>query len=37
MYKSNDTIYKTNFEAGKAKEIYANYHGDPYLFKHNIY
>ena len=30
--KSNETIYETDFEAGKVKEIYANYHGDPYSF-----
>jgi hypothetical protein len=32
MSKSNETIYETDFEAGKVKEIYANYHGDPYSF-----
>ena len=32
MTKSNETIYETDFEAGKVKEIYANYHGDPYSF-----
>jgi hypothetical protein len=32
MSKSNETIYEGNFEAGKVKEIYANYHGDPYSF-----
>jgi hypothetical protein len=32
MSKSNETIYETNFEAGKVKEIYANYRGDPYSF-----
>ena len=32
MTKSNETIYETDFEAGKVKEIYANYYGDPYLF-----
>jgi hypothetical protein len=30
MTKSNETIYEADFEAGKVKEIYANYHGDPY-------
>jgi hypothetical protein len=30
--KSNETIYEANFEASKVKEIYANYHGDPYSF-----
>lgn len=32
MSKSNETIYETDFEAGKVKEIYANYRGDPYAF-----
>jgi len=32
MTKSNETIYETDFEVGKVKEIYANYHGDPYSF-----
>jgi hypothetical protein len=32
MTKSNETIYETDFEAGKVKENYANYHGDPYSF-----
>ena len=32
MTKSNETIYETDFEAGKVKEIYANYYGDPYSF-----
>ena len=32
MSKSNETIYETDFEAGKVKEIYANYHGNPYSF-----
>jgi hypothetical protein len=32
MTKSNETIYETDFEAGKVREIYANYHGDPYSF-----
>ena len=32
MSKSNETIYETDFEDGKVKEIYANYHGDPYSF-----
>jgi len=32
MTKSNETIYEADFEAGKVKEIYANYHGDPYSF-----
>jgi hypothetical protein len=32
MSKSNETIYETDFEAGKVKEIYANYRGDPYSF-----
>jgi hypothetical protein len=32
MSKSNETIYEANFEAGRVKEIYANYHGDPYSF-----
>jgi hypothetical protein len=32
MSKSNESIYETDFEAGKVKEIYANYHGDPYSF-----
>jgi hypothetical protein len=32
MSKSNETIYETDFEADKVKEIYANYHGDPYSF-----
>jgi hypothetical protein len=30
--KSNGTIYEADFEAGKVREIYANYHGDPYSF-----
>ena len=30
--KSNENIYEADFEAGKVKEIYANYHGDPYSF-----
>jgi hypothetical protein len=25
-------IYEADFETGKVKEIYANYHGDPYSF-----
>jgi hypothetical protein len=32
MSKSNETIYEADFEASKVKEIYANYHGDPYSF-----
>ena len=32
MTKSNETIYATDFQAGKVKEIYANYRGDPYSF-----
>jgi hypothetical protein len=32
MSKSNETIYEADFEAGKVKEIYANYYGDPYSF-----
>ena len=32
MTKSNETIYQTDFEAGKVKEICANYYGDPYSF-----
>jgi hypothetical protein len=32
MSKSNETIYEADFEAGKVKEIYANYHGNPYSF-----
>jgi hypothetical protein len=32
MTKSNETIYEADFEAGKVKEIYANYHGHPYSF-----
>jgi hypothetical protein len=32
MCKSNEIVYEANFEAGKVKEIYANYHGDPYSF-----
>jgi hypothetical protein len=32
MSKSNETIYEADFEAGKVKEIYANYHGEPYSF-----
>ena len=32
MTKSNETIYEADFEAGKVREIYANYHGDPYSF-----
>ena|SRR5215212_7074030 len=32
MSKSNETIYEADFEAGKVKEIYANYRGDPYSF-----
>ena len=32
MSKSNETIYEVDFEAGKVKEIYANYHGDYYSF-----
>jgi hypothetical protein len=32
MTKSNETIDETDFEAGKVKEIYTNYHGDPYSF-----
>ena len=32
MTKSNETIYEADFEEGKVKEIYANYHGDPYSF-----
>jgi hypothetical protein len=30
--KSNETTYETDFEAGKVKAIYANYHGDHYEF-----
>ena len=25
-------LYESDFEAGKVKEIYVNYHGDPYSF-----
>jgi hypothetical protein len=32
MSKSNETIYETDFETGKVKEICANYHGEPYSF-----
>jgi hypothetical protein len=32
MTRSNETIYETDFEAGKVNEIYANYRGDPYSF-----
>ncbi len=32
MSKSNETIYEVDFEAGKVKEIYANYRGEPYSF-----
>ena len=32
MSKSNETIHEADFEAGKVKEISANYHGDPYSF-----
>jgi hypothetical protein len=32
MSKSNETIYEADFEAGKVKEIYANYRGDPFSF-----
>jgi hypothetical protein len=32
MTKSNETIYETDFGAGKVKEVYANYRGDPYSF-----
>jgi hypothetical protein len=32
MTKSNETLYETDFEAGKVKEIYANYYGNPYTF-----
>jgi hypothetical protein len=32
MSKSNETIYEADFKAGKVKEIYANYRGDPYSF-----
>jgi hypothetical protein len=32
MSKSNETIYEADFEAGKVKEIYANYRSDPYSF-----
>ena len=32
MSKSNETIYETDFEEGKVKEIYANYTGDSYSF-----
>ncbi len=32
MTKSNETIYEADFEAGKVKEIYANYRGDRYSF-----
>jgi hypothetical protein len=32
MSKSNETIYEADFEAGKVKEICANYRGDPYSF-----
>ena len=30
--KSNENIYETDFETGKVKEIYTNYHDDPYSF-----
>ena len=29
---SNETIYEADFETGKVKEIYSNYHDDPYSF-----
>jgi hypothetical protein len=32
MSKSNETVYEADFEAGKVREIYANYHGNPYSF-----
>ena len=32
MSKSNETIYEEDFEAGKVKEICANYYGNPYSF-----
>jgi hypothetical protein len=32
MTKSNETIYETDFETGKVKEIHTNYYGDPYSF-----
>lgn len=32
MSKSNETIYEADFEAGKVKEIYSNYHGNPHSF-----
>jgi hypothetical protein len=32
MTKSNETIYETDFETGKVKEIYTHYNGDPYSF-----
>jgi hypothetical protein len=32
MSKSNEIIYEADFESSKVKEIYANYHGDPYSF-----
>jgi hypothetical protein len=32
MSKSNETIYETDFEAGKVREVHANYNGDPYSF-----
>ena len=32
MYKNNETTYQADFDAGKVKEIYANYCGDPYSF-----
>jgi hypothetical protein len=31
MTESNDTVYETNFETGKVKEIRINYYGNPYL------
>jgi hypothetical protein len=30
--KSNETIYEADFETGKTKEIYSNYHDDYYSF-----
>jgi hypothetical protein len=30
--KSNEAINETDFETGKVKEIYTNYHDDPYSF-----
>jgi hypothetical protein len=31
MTESNDTVYETNFETGRVREIRTNYYGSPYL------